>query len=163
MTSAPIIVRRSADTATKVAALSALALSVFAFVAEARRPEPPLFVSVSIKSLIEEHMVSMIGREVSEQQARQLTEEYIASLEAAIASLSESDGVIVLAGEAVLGGGAPDFTSDIRAAAVEDVQARAASRGLDLPKPGDVSGINRELERLTAATGDLDRQLRRRP
>lgn len=163
MTSAPVIVRRSTDTLTKVAALSALALSALAFISETRRPKPPLFVSVSIKSLIEEHMASMIGREVSERQARQLTEDYITSLEAAIASLSEDDGVIVLAGEAVVGGGAPDFTSDIRAVALEAAKSRAAARGFELPAPGDTSRINRELERLTAATADLDHQLRGRP
>ena len=163
MTTPPILVRRAADPVTKLFAAAALLLSILAFTGDARRPEPPLFVSVSIKTLIEEHMVSMIGRDVTQGEARQLTEDYIASLEAAIASLAEDDGVIVLAGEAVLGGGAPDFTGDIRAEALTQASRRAEARGLEFPEPGDASAMTRELDWLSAATADLGLQIQRQP
>jgi hypothetical protein len=158
-----MIVRRAADPVTKLLAAAALLLSILAFTGDARRPQPPLFVSVSIKTLIEEHMVSMIGRDVTQGEARQLTEDYIASLEAAIASLAQDDGVIVLAGEAVLGGGAPDFTDDIRAEALRQAARRAEARGLELPEPGGASALTRELDQLSAATADLGLQMRGQP
>lgn len=163
MTTSPMIVRRVTDPVTKLSAGAALVLSTLALTGDLRRPEPPLFVSVSIKTLIEEHMVSMIGRDVIQGEARQLTEDYIASLEAAIASLSEDEGVIVLAGEAVLGGGAPDFTDDIRGEALREATARAEARGTRPPEPSENSVISRELDRLSAATAELHDQLRGQP
>ncbi|MEM9838012.1 MAG: TrbI F-type domain-containing protein [Pseudomonadota bacterium] len=136
----------------------AVAFSAGSLVQTFRQPEPPVFVSVSVKTLIEEHMTSMIGRNITAAEAERRSADYLASLQTAVDRLASEDSVIVIAGEAVLGGGAPDFTRDVRGMARAEAERRAAARGETLPAPGDFSGLQSELNRLETATETLGRE-----
>ncbi len=161
----PIVVRTETDKRRMLVAIAlaaaALVCSLSLLVAQARQPKPPVVISVSIKSLLEEHMVTTIGQNISQSEAEQLTSEYVASIEAAIADLTGDDSVIVIASEAVLGTNVPDFTGDVRLMARERAEALAARRGASLPAIGDQSSVNAMLDRMAADTAALEEQLAR--
>lgn len=161
----PVIVHTQTD---KRRMLIAIALSAAALVCSltvlfttARQPEPPVLISVSIKTLLEEHMVTTIGQNITQTEAELRTSEYVASIESAIAELTGDDSVIVIASEAVLGANVPDFTSDIRLMARERAEALAARRGASLPPIGDQSGVTAMLDRMAADTAALQDELSR--
>lgn len=163
----PVIVHRHVDVQTKRFAILGVALaclfSLAAFVMVLRQPAPPVFVSVSVKSLMEEHMMSVVGREISQTEAETRTLEYIAAVEASIAELAGNEGVIVIASEAVIGPSVPDFTSDIRLIARERSVAMARARGQSLPPLGDTAGVDRMMSKMVAQTEALTAELEPSP
>lgn len=160
----PVIVHRHVDGQTRRIAVIGVALacllSLAALVMVLRQPAPPVFVSVSVKSLMEEHMMSVVGRDITQTEAETRTLEYLASVEASIAELAGNDGVIVIASEAVIGPSVPDFTSDIRLIAREQAEAMARARGQSLPPLGDTSGAERLMSEMAAQTEALAAELR---
>lgn len=161
----PIVVQTETDKKSMRIAIAlaaaALVCSLSVLLMMARQPKPPVVISVSIKSLLEEHMVTTIGQNISQGEAELRTSEYVASVESAIAELTSDDSVIVIASEAVLGENIPDFTSDVRTMARERAEALAIRRGANLPPIGDQSGVNAMLERMSAETAALEEELRR--
>lgn len=159
----PVIVHRHIDAQTKRIALIGVAvacvLSLAAFIMVLRQPAPPVFVSVSVKSLMEEHMMSVVGRDITQVEAETRTLEYLAAVEASIAELAGNDGVIVIASEAVIGPSVPDFTSDIRLIARERSEAMARARGQSLPPLGDTSGAERIISEMAAQADALASEL----
>lgn len=160
---APVIVHRHVDGQTRRMAIIGVAvaclLSLAALVTVLRQPAPPVFVSVSVKSLMEEHMMSVVGRDISQTEAETRTLEYLAAVESSIAELAGNDGVIVIASEAVIGPSVPDFTSDIRLIARERSEAMARARGQSLPPLGDTSGAERMISEMVAQTDALAAEL----
>lgn len=159
----PIVVQTHVDkkrmTWAVALAAAALVCSLMTLLMHAGQPKPPLVISVSIKTLLEEHMVTTIGQNISQSEAEIRTSEYVASVESAIADLTSDESVIVVASEAVLGTNVPDFTSDVRLIARERAEALAARRGASLPPMGDQSGITEMLDRMAAETATLQQQL----
>lgn len=161
--SLPVIVHRHVDETTKrlaiLGAAAACILSAAALVLVLRQPAPPVFVSVSVKSLMEEHMMSVVGRDISQSEAETRTLEYLAAVETSIADLAGDEGVIVIAAEAVIGPSVPDFTSDIRLIARERSESMARARGQSLPPLGDTSGVDRLMSDMAAQTDALTAEL----
>lgn len=141
----PAVVHQHIDQQTRRLALGAAALAIVisfsALFLAARAPEPPVFISVSMKSLVEDHMLATVGRDISHYEAELRTREFSHALDLAIAELAGEDGVMVLASEAVVGSNVLDFTEDIRVRTRVIARELAARRGETLPPPGDVSGI----------------------
>lgn len=162
-TNLPVIVHRHVDETTKrfamFGAAAACILSAAALVMVLRQPATPVFVSVSVKSLMEDHMMSVVGRDISQSEAETRTLEYLAAVETSIADLAGDDGVIVIAAEAVIGPSVPDFTSDIRIIARERSEAMARARGQSLPPLGDTSGVDRLMSDMAAQTDALTAEL----
>ncbi|MEL7322576.1 MAG: TrbI F-type domain-containing protein [Pseudomonadota bacterium] len=159
----PVVVQTHVDKKRMMLAIAlaaaALVCSVMTLLIHASQPKPPLVISVSIKTLLEEHMVTTIGQNISQSEAEIRTSEYVTSIESAIADLTSDESVIVVASEAVLGPNVPDFTGDVRLMARERAEALAARRGASLPAFGDQSGMTQMLDRMAADTADLRQQL----
>jgi hypothetical protein len=157
----PAIVIRETDKTTKRLVLAgvavALALSAAALTLTLRQPDPPVFISVSLRSLVEEHMLSTIGPEVTPFEAETRTAEFSRALDAAIGDLAAEEGVIVLASEAVLGAQVPDFTEEVRLRARAHAADLAARRGALPPTydgagaTGLLQGLERDLDALAVA------------
>ena len=136
--------------------LSALSLSI-----TARLPKPPLVISVSIKSLLDDYMVSTLGARISPQEAERRTAEYVASIENAIADLSQDESLIIIASEAVLGPNVPDFTDDLKLMAQERAAFLASERGVTLEPLSSQANVSDLIAKMEADTQSLQRDLER--
>jgi len=158
-TNLPTVVHREIDHGTRrLLALgvgAALLMSLAAFVQTFRQPEPPVVVSVSMKALVEDHMLATAGQPISQHEAELRTREFSAALDEAIRELTAEGPVLVLASEAVVGSGVPDFTADIKVRTRILSRELASRRGASLPTPGDTSAINGMLDDLEAETEAL--------
>lgn len=108
----------SARSMLRIAAL-ALALNLVAIVWLAvltkiviDRPAP-VFVSVSLKSLLERHIEALGAEDLSSTEQQRRIDAYVAALERATARLADEADVIVLVSEAVVGGNVTNLTPDI--------------------------------------------------
>jgi len=134
---------------------AAFAISALMGLKSLSAPEPPVFVSVSVKSLLEEQMLSGLGRDVAAEELERRSADYITALEAVLARYSQDERVILIASEAVLGDTVPDFTQEVRQEAYRLAGELAARRGQSLPVLGDTSGADRLVRALTAETADM--------
>ena len=157
----PAIVIRETDNTTRRLAFAgvavAVALSTAALTLTLRQPDPPVFISVSLRSLVQEHMLSTLGPEVTPFEAETRTAEFSRALDLAIGELAAEEGVIVLASEAVLGAQVPDFTEEVRLRARAHAADLAARRGALPPTydgagaTGLLQGMERDLDALAVA------------
>lgn len=108
----------------------AILLSLFGLLVDARQPQPPVFVSVSVKTLLEEHLRSIASSDTSPALIQQETIKYLNAIDTVVQDLSHQGDVIVLISEAVMGSGVPDFTDDVR----ERVKLRLGANTINLPK-----------------------------
>lgn len=138
---------------------AALVLSLAALIHTFRQPEPPVVVSVSMKALVEDHMLATVGQPISQHEAELRTREFSAALEEAIRELTEEGPVLVLASEAVVGSGVPDFTADIKARTRALSRELASRRGAVLPGPGDPTAFDTALSELEAQNEALALEL----
>lgn len=157
--SPPAIITHPLDRMTRrlCVGLSAAAFAISAVLGlkSLSAPEPPVFVSVSVKSLLEEQMLSGLGRDVAPEELERRSADYITALEAVLARYSEDERVILIASEAVLGETVPDFTQEVRQEAYRLAGELAARRGQSLPALGDTSGADRLVRTLTAETANM--------
>lgn len=79
----------------------------------------PVFVSVSLKSLLERHIEALGAETLSSTERQRRVDAYVTALERATARLADEEDVIVLVSEAVVGGNVTDLTPDIARLAVE--------------------------------------------
>ena len=161
----PVVVHERLDENAKRFSLSmaglALVIALIALVLDLRRPEAPVFISVSMKSLVEEHMLSTVGLDITAYEAELRTQEYARALNLAVGEIAGERQVIVLAAEAVIGANVPDFTEDIRNRTHAIAREMAARRGEALPDLGDTSAIDRRFEEMRAQTDALSDELSR--
>lgn len=161
--SLPAVVHREVDQSARrmlwLGVGAALVLSLAALVQTFRQPEPPVVVSVSMKALVEDHMMATVGQPISQHEAELRTREFSAALDEAIRELTAEGPVLVLASEAVVGSGVPDFTYDIKARTRVLSRELAARRGATLPASGDTSAIDGALGELEAETEALAMEL----
>ncbi|MEO0467887.1 MAG: TrbI F-type domain-containing protein [Pseudomonadota bacterium] len=159
----PAIVHRQIDAKSKrylTAGVGiAIAVSLTALFSTIKRPEPPLFISVSMKTLVEDHMASTIGRNISAAEAELRTAEFSRALDVAISEFASEEGVVVLASEAVVGSNVPDFTPEVRARTRQITEQLANARGVNLPAMGDTSSIDAIYDDLIAETEAMSAQL----
>lgn len=113
----------------------AIVLSLFGLLVDARQPQPPVFVSVSIKTLLEEHLQSLSRLDENSLLSQQKTREYLNAIDAVVQDLTAQGDVIVLISEAVVGSGIPDFTDDVRYRVREKLN-------LDISTPEERSDVN---------------------
>ncbi|MEM9375208.1 MAG: TrbI F-type domain-containing protein [Pseudomonadota bacterium] len=160
----PAIVHRQIDEKSKRLLIAgvglALTFSLTALVSTLKQAEPPVFIAVSMKTLVEDHMASTIGRNISAAEAELRTAEFSRSLDVAISEFASEDGVVVLAAEAVVGSNIPDFTSEVRTRTRQLTEQMAAARGASLPTMGDTSGIEAIYDEMIAETEAMSAQLR---
>lgn len=126
----------------------ALCLSGLALVVSLRQSEPPVFIGVSVKRLIEDRVATLANREIAPEAAGTEMATYMRAIEAAVGELSSGGNVVVLINEAVLGQNVPDFTDVVRASAEEHLRSRtvAADSSPRLDKLGDAAARLRHLE-----------------
>lgn len=102
----------------------AILLSVFGLLVDARQPHPPVFVSVSIKTLLDEHLRSIANSDAKNSvETSQNTTRFLNAIDSVVEDLTAQGDVIVLISEAVMGSGVPDFTDDIRKKVNEKLEA----------------------------------------
>ena len=102
----------------------AIVLSVFGLLVDARQPQPPVFVSVSVKTLLEEHLLSIANSDAKNAlETRHNTMKFLNAIDSVVEDLTAQGDVIVLVSEAVMGSGVPDFTDDIRKKVNEKLHA----------------------------------------
>ena len=160
----PAVVHRHVDQATRRLALGGVALallmSLASLLVSLRQPEPPVFVSVSMKSWVEDHMLATIGQDITQSEAELRTREFSAALNQAVRELTDGAPVMVLAAEAVVGENVPDFTEDIRQRTRVVAAGLAAQRGEALPPLGDTSGVDTLIGEMQAANDAVAAELR---
>ncbi len=100
--------------ALAILAVLAILLSLFGLLVDARQPDPPVFVSVSVKTLLEEHLQSLSRSDENSMILQQRTQFYLNAIDTVVQELTAQGDVIVLISEAVIGSGVPDFTDDVR-------------------------------------------------
>ena len=108
----------------------AILLSLFGLLVDARQPQPPVFVSVSVKTLLEEHLRSIANSDTSSALIHQETTKFLNAIDTVVQDLSHQGDVIVLISEAVMGSGVPDFTDDVR----ERIKLRLGANTTYFPK-----------------------------
>ena len=159
----PALVQNPLDQLTRrwCLGLSAAAFIISAWVGigQLREPKPPVFISVSVKSLLEEQMLSGLGRDLPDGELERRSADYIRALEAVLAGYAEDETVILVASEAVLGETVPDFTETVRLEAYALAVELAARRGEHLPALGDTSAADALIEQMTAETAALRGEL----
>lgn len=121
--------------ALAILASIAILLSLFGLLVDARQPQPPVFVSVSIKTLLEEHLRSIANSDTSSALIQQETTKYLNAIDTVVQDLSHQGDVIVLISEAVMGSGVPDFTDDVR----ERVKLRLGANITYLPNSTQIT------------------------
>lgn len=114
--------------ALAIIASLAILLSLLGLLVDARQAHPPVFVSVSVKTLLEEHLHSVVESTDSSLLIEQETTKYLNAIEGVIQELSSQGDVIVLISEAVMGSGVPDFTDEVR----QQVKAKLDSQANQL-------------------------------
>mgnify|MGYP001796459534 CR=1 FL=1 len=158
--SLPVVVHTQIDkTRMHIAiaiATAALLCSLAVLIGSLRQPDPPVVISVSVKSLLEEHMVDTISQDISQAEAERRTSEYLPSLESAISDLTGDDAGIVIASVAVLGDNVPDFSRDVRHVARERATMLAANRGVTL---GAQPSATQTIERMSAQNAELQSRI----
>ncbi|MEM9093946.1 MAG: TrbI F-type domain-containing protein [Pseudomonadota bacterium] len=145
------------------AAALAILLSVASLVMTLRQPQPPVVVSISMKSLVEEHMLATVGGDVTQHEAELRTREFAAALDRAVAQLTGETAVLVLASEAVVGSNVPDFTDDIRLRTRAIAADLAARRGASLETDGAARPFDQELSALHAETAAMAAAVEKHP
>ena len=159
----PALVHNPLDQLTRrwCLGLSAAAFIISAWVGtqQLREPKPPVFISVSVKSLLEEQMLSGLGRDLAEGELERRSADYIRALEAVLAGYADDETVILVASEAVLGETVPDFTETVRLEAYALASELAALRGEQLPPLGDTSAADALIVQMTAETAALRGEL----
>lgn len=114
----------------------AILLSILGLLVDARQAHPPVFISVSVKTLLEEHLQSVLESTDSSLLIEQETTRYLNAIDGVIHELSSQGDVIVLISEAVMGSGVPDFTDEVR----QQVKAKLDSQGIQ-PRSHDHTPI----------------------
>lgn len=114
--------------ALAIIASLAILLSLLGLLVDARQAHPPVFVSVSVKTLLEEHLQSVVESSDSSLLVEQETTKYLNAIDGVIHELSSQGDVIVLVSEAVMGSGVPDFTDEVR----QQVKAKLDSQANQL-------------------------------
>ena len=86
----------------------------------------PVFVTVSLKTLLERHVADLGRDNITGLELQQRSDAYVAALEHIIAQVASEDDVIVLVSEAVVSDGVVDLTPDVARLADEliDEQGR---------------------------------------
>ena len=83
----------------------------------------PVFVTVSLKTLLERHIEHLRNENLSPAERERQSDAYVAALEDVIARVSEEHDVIVLVSEAVISAGVADLTPEV-AALADEMSAR---------------------------------------
>ena len=125
----------------------AILLSVFGLLVDARQPQPPVFVSVSVKTLLEEHLQSIANSDASNSlETQQYTRRFLKAIDSVVEDLTAQGDVIVFVSEAVMGSGVPDFTDEIRAKVNEklDADKPVSTTSIEAGNP-DTSSTERNL------------------
>ena len=84
----------------------------------------PVFVTVSLKTLLERHVESLGRDNITGLELQQRSDAYVAALEQIIAQVASEDDVIVLVSEAVVSDGVVDLTPDVARLADELIGER---------------------------------------
>lgn len=85
----------------------------------------PVFVTVSLKTLLEHHVEDLGRDNITGLELQQRSDAYVAALEHIIAQVASEDDVIVLVSEAVVSDGVVDLTPDVARLADELIDERA--------------------------------------
>lgn len=144
-----------------VLAAGALLCSLTTAIGVLRSPEPPVVIAVSVKSLLEDHTIRLLGQDISDVEAETRTTEFVHAVESAIADYTTDGSVIVIASEAVIGPNVPDFTEEVRTIAQARAKALAAQRGVNLPDLTAETAASIYLDRMSAKTAELQEDLNR--
>lgn len=97
--------------ATFLALLALLWLAALTVVVVDRNT--PVFVSVSLRSLLERHVERMSDGDYSTEELQRRSDAYVMAVERVVADLSAERDVIVLVSEAVVSSNVVDLTGDV--------------------------------------------------
>lgn len=142
-------------------ALSALIFSIASLAFSMNKEKPPVFISVSVKSLLEDRLRASLDPSLTPEEVQKRTQEYVVALQTVLNQYQSDGDVVVITAEAVLGDTLPDFTNEVGADAFEIARAMAQERGVKIVELTPAQQLEQQLTQLTqqtvAMTADLDK------